>query len=344
MRIKLFIAVFLCLINLAVAQEFPLDTGENINDFANIFTSEEKEYLRSLLFAVGVDTAEISVVSVDTCLPLSPFEYAMDLFENWELGQAETDNGLLILFCKTETKIYTLTGYGLEGILPDSLLGRLLDEYYVPQRDSGKVTTGIIAFTEQVINIINENAEEIAAQNKEAKEGFVQQEKVSFWIGNTMWFFVGLFCLLFLFQLIYSIIQTIRAKKEATVINKGIKKDTVFNLLTAIGALGVLGASIYFFNFSFLSLFLVMFGTTFLIIIATALRGYRCEKDGLKMRFVKKEKDCNLYQCGRGHKALVKIPPPSSRRFGRSSGGFGGGSRGGSSHGGGSSGGGGAGR
>lgn len=44
----------------------------------------------------------------------------------------EENNGVLIVLSVSDRKVWVSVGYGLEGKLPDSKTGRLLDEYAVP--------------------------------------------------------------------------------------------------------------------------------------------------------------------------------------------------------------------
>ena len=71
----------------------------------------------------------------------------------------------MILYSVNEKRIEVETGYGLEGILPDSKIGRMLDDYYVPQRDQGNVTQGIILFTQEISKVIQNNSEEVSSSS-----------------------------------------------------------------------------------------------------------------------------------------------------------------------------------
>jgi uncharacterized protein len=149
---------------LASAQDYPSYADPYVDDFAGIFSPSEASHLRSLLQGVkDQTTAEAVVVTVPTVAPLEPQQYATELFARWGVGSKENDNGLLILYAQAEERIWVTTGYGLEGILPDSRIGRLLDDYYVPLRDSCNVTAGIIAFTYAASQVIVDNKDEVAA-------------------------------------------------------------------------------------------------------------------------------------------------------------------------------------
>jgi len=144
------------------AQELPNFQDKYANDFAHLFTDNEVQQLRTLLYEVEQNTtAEVVVVTINTTSPLAPSQYRTELFNYWKIGKEDKDNGLLILYALSENRIEVETGYGLEGILPDSKLGRMLDEFYVPYRDQGNVTLGIILFTQEVSKVIEQNKDEV---------------------------------------------------------------------------------------------------------------------------------------------------------------------------------------
>lgn len=62
--------------------------------------------------------AQVAVVAVDDIAGGDVFEFAIDLFSAWGVGQARNDNGLGILLVKERREIRFVTGGGLEGVLP----------------------------------------------------------------------------------------------------------------------------------------------------------------------------------------------------------------------------------
>lgn len=150
------------------AQEFPDYYDKYVNDFANIFNTTETQLLRILLSEVEQNTTvEVVIVTINSTQPLTPAEYRTKLFNSWHIGKKDKDNGLLILYSVQENRIEVETGYGLEGVLPDSKLGRILDEEYVPYRDKKQINHGIISFTGKISRIINENKNELLSEHEE---------------------------------------------------------------------------------------------------------------------------------------------------------------------------------
>jgi uncharacterized protein len=154
--------LFILVLPIVSSQEVPNYSDKYVNDFGKIFNENETLFLRTLLYEVDMNTtAEIVLVSVESCVPYSALEYSLKIGENWKVGKADKDNGMVIVYCKAENKIGVSVGYGLEGILPDSKIGRFLDIYYVPLRDSNQTKEGIINVTEQLVGVIEENREEV---------------------------------------------------------------------------------------------------------------------------------------------------------------------------------------
>lgn len=65
------------------------------------------------------------VVALNSIGNQEQHEFALSLFNKWDVGKSEDDNGLLILLTLDIRDITFKTGYGLEGVLPDILCKRI---------------------------------------------------------------------------------------------------------------------------------------------------------------------------------------------------------------------------
>jgi uncharacterized protein len=186
MKRLLLIGIFILLIGTCLAA-IPNYKDKYVNDFAGVFSSGQVSELRGLLYYIDMNTtAEIVVVTDNECASKGgQSQYATEILSTWKVGKADKDNGLVVLYCKAENKIWASTGYGLEGILPDSKIGRMLDETYVPLRDAGNATEGILAFMESVAVVIEENrAEVLSGQANKANSA------PDFWIYIIIFFWI----------------------------------------------------------------------------------------------------------------------------------------------------------
>ena len=172
LSLTVFILIFtilstLFIINITSAQSFPQPYDKYVNDYPGFLTQVEADSLRSLFASVEQETtAEVVLVVVNSTEGYTPQEYATSLGEQWGVGKADKDNGVIILYSTSENKIFVATGYGVEGVFPDSKIGRYLDDYYVPQRDSGNISQGIILFSEAFADELLINKEELLSDQR----------------------------------------------------------------------------------------------------------------------------------------------------------------------------------
>jgi len=86
-------------------------------------------------------------------------DLSIDIAHNkWKLGQKGKDNGALLLVSLQDRKYRFETGYGLEGVLPDSLAGSIGRQYLVPYFQKGDYSNGIAAAALVAINTIADDA------------------------------------------------------------------------------------------------------------------------------------------------------------------------------------------
>ena len=98
---------------------------------------------------------EIAVLTVNDLGGLTIEQAAMQVAEQWKLGSAEKDNGVLLLFSKQERRARIEVGQGLEGNLPDALAKRIIDETVVPLFRAGKMEEGILLGVYQIAQRTN---------------------------------------------------------------------------------------------------------------------------------------------------------------------------------------------
>jgi uncharacterized protein len=160
MNKKLFIAVvllatvFATVVHASTPQppDVPLDY---VVDLANIVRSDLKNALDAYLQTLEQKTtAQVLVLTVRSLDNQSIEEFALNTKEKWKLGQKGKDNGVLIVVAVNDRKYRIEVGYGLESVLPDSLVGSIGREYFVPYFRQGDFSTGIYAGTVAVIRTI----------------------------------------------------------------------------------------------------------------------------------------------------------------------------------------------
>ena len=115
-----------------------------VNDRAGVIDAATRAKLTTLIEELQQKTGtEIAVLTVDTTAPLDDFTYAMQVADAWKIGKKGQDTGVLVLLAVTDRKSRVLVGYGLEGILPDGLVGEIQDREMVPAFRDGRFGEGI---------------------------------------------------------------------------------------------------------------------------------------------------------------------------------------------------------
>jgi uncharacterized protein len=139
----------------ALALDFPALSGRVV-DQAGVLTEMD----RIELAARSKDLEERSgiqlVVATVPSLQGSDIEtYANQLFRAWKLGQADKNNGVLLLVAPAERKVRIEVGYGLEGTLTDALASTIISGAVVPRFKSGDLPGGIEGGVNGIIAVLS---------------------------------------------------------------------------------------------------------------------------------------------------------------------------------------------
>jgi len=142
------------------AQEIPArpDPPKLVNDFAGILTQDEVLSLENKLVAFNDSTStQLTVVIVKSLGGYDKADFAYQIGQRWGVGQKGKSNGAVILV-KPKTpgergEAYISTGYGLEGVIPDALAKRIVDNEMIPNFKEGNYYKGIDAATNTMISL-----------------------------------------------------------------------------------------------------------------------------------------------------------------------------------------------
>lgn len=132
------------------------DRTQYVSNPSGVLSAEAVTQLNSMIGELWRSTSsEVVVVAVDNVDPsLTPEEFATKLFEKWGVGKSDKDNGLLILLSPGDNAAIIRTGYGMEGIIPDIIAGRVIRNVMFPAYHEGKFDEGTIAGVSELAKII----------------------------------------------------------------------------------------------------------------------------------------------------------------------------------------------
>ncbi len=163
MLLMVWITLMSMLTGCATSEKIPIPTVEKdvyIYDEDNIVDDDIEKNLNKMLVELEEKTeVEFAVVSVKSLLYRSIEDYANNLFNTLGIGKKGKDNGVLLLFSRSDEKVRLEIGRGLEGCLNDSKCGRILDDYFVPYRENDEYTKATEMTVKAVLNVIAEEYE-----------------------------------------------------------------------------------------------------------------------------------------------------------------------------------------
>lgn len=96
-------------------------------------------------------TAVVAVEEIDTD---DVFEFAYELFSSWGVG-SKSNSGIGILLVEDAREIRFITGYGVEGALPDAICKRIQTQYMLPYFRDGDYSSGMVAGVEAIRLVLN---------------------------------------------------------------------------------------------------------------------------------------------------------------------------------------------
>lgn len=150
--------------------------NEPVVDQANILTAQQKQRLTEQLqniYRQGLAQAAVVIVPTTNGLPI--FDYALQVADKWKLGNKDVDDGLLIVLAVNDREIYILTGYGLEGVMPDAAVNRIIREDITPLFKQNDYAAGLSAGISALETRLNADPEVLARADAQAAERSAQQ-------------------------------------------------------------------------------------------------------------------------------------------------------------------------
>ncbi|WP_434082582.1 TPM domain-containing protein [Acinetobacter terrestris] len=155
--------------------------NEPVVDQANILTESQKQEISQRILALHQQgKAQIGVVIVPSTGQEDIFDFAMRVAEKWQLGSAKQDNGLLMAIAVNDRRIQILTGYGLEGVIPDIVASRIIRNQITPYFKQAQYAQGIdagLVEIERILNMDPEVAQKAAEELKERQQQALHEQQ-----------------------------------------------------------------------------------------------------------------------------------------------------------------------
>jgi uncharacterized protein len=147
--------ILILLLGLSVFADevIPPAPQQYFNDYANVVSSATASQLNTTLenferqSSVQILVAIFPKMQSDSSIE----DYTVRIARAWQAGQKEKNNGAVLFIFVQEHTMFIQVGYGLEGVLPDALCKRIIDEQISPRFHSGDFDGGCTAGVQAIL-------------------------------------------------------------------------------------------------------------------------------------------------------------------------------------------------
>ena len=151
MRLIFFLLTLWCLPGLAQQIAVP-ELRQQVTDITGTLSTSEQQSLTQQLQDITQKTrAQVAVLIVPSTGDDSIEQYATRVFDNWRLGDAKRNDGILIIVAWSDRTVRIQVGYGLEEKVTDALAGDIIRSNMIPAFKQQKLAKGL----ELAINALN---------------------------------------------------------------------------------------------------------------------------------------------------------------------------------------------
>jgi uncharacterized protein len=146
----------------------PRARGGWVTDLADQLSPDAEARINARIDAMHADLGpEIALVTV-SAVDDDPKAFATRLFNTWGIGDSAAHDGVLVLLVTDARRVEIEVGYGLEGALPDSAVGRILDTAVIPRFKQGDIEGGLEAAILSLDQRLRGQPDEIVAMDRSA--------------------------------------------------------------------------------------------------------------------------------------------------------------------------------
>ena len=190
------VLIFGC--QLLADEVIPPPPAAYFNDYAHVVSTGTAAQLNRTLEEFERQSSDQILVAIFPRMQSdsSIEDYTVRVARSWQAGQKGKNNGAVLFVFVQDHKMFLEVGYGLEGVLPDALCKRIIDEQIAPRFKAGDFDGGLTAGVQSIL----------AATKGEYKgTGTTVAEHISH--NGSGGLLILVFCFLFLVIFIRSVVQ-----------------------------------------------------------------------------------------------------------------------------------------
>lgn len=127
-----------------------------VTDLTGTLTAGQQAELEQKLTAFEQRKgSQVALLIIPTTAPEAIEQYAIRVVEAWKPGREGVDDGVLLLVALEDRALRIEVGYGLEGVLPDAIARRIIDETITPLLRQRDVFAGVSAGLSRIMQVVD---------------------------------------------------------------------------------------------------------------------------------------------------------------------------------------------
>jgi len=140
-------------VRLFADEVIPPAPANYFNDYAHVVSAATASSLNQTLENFERQSSEQIVVAIFPKMQSdsSIEDYTVRVAREWKVGQKDKNNGAVLFVFVNDHKMFLQVGYGLEGVLPDALCKRIIDEQISPRFRNGDFDGGLTAGVNSIL-------------------------------------------------------------------------------------------------------------------------------------------------------------------------------------------------
>jgi uncharacterized protein len=132
----------------------PKLTGRVVDLSGTLDRAQQEAIAAKLAAFERAKGSQVAVLLVPTLGNETIEEFATRVTDEWKLGRAGVDDGVLFVIARQDRRMRIQTGRGVQGVLTDALSRRIIDERVAPHFRAGDFAGGIHAGVDAILRAI----------------------------------------------------------------------------------------------------------------------------------------------------------------------------------------------
>ena len=127
----------------------------SVYDYIQLLNASEKKALEQKLINYSDSTSTQIVVAIINSTEGENINFlGAQWGQKWGIGQADDDNGILVLLAHGDRRIAINTGYGVESKLTDNLSKRIIENIIIPEFKNGDYYAGLDKGSDAIFQVL----------------------------------------------------------------------------------------------------------------------------------------------------------------------------------------------